>query len=109
MIDTYLSVNGIKTDYYHELNANYTDEYSRGFQTALRAVVMRETAKVVLQKQASWILREGNNAGIADCSSCYYRSKITPFCPYCGAEMTNWREGGTAIIARENNTTAVYA
>lgn len=98
MVDTYLSINGIKTDYYHELNANYTDEYSRGFQTALRAVVMRETAKVVLQKQANWVLKAGTNAGIADCSSCHYRSKITPFCPYCGAEMMNWREGGTTAV-----------
>ena len=88
----YIEREAIEKAFAKEIHTNYLDDYAKGFQAALLAVMSIPAADVAPVNHGEW----KNNDGIAMCSECGY---IPPYdnaiddifysnyCPNCGAKM----------------------
>ena len=94
----YIEREAIKKAFAEEIRTNYLDDYAKGFQAALLAVMSIPTADVAPVRHGHWIAEVNWTLGdyYYTCSICredFYMIVGTPidnnykYCPHCGARM----------------------
>ena len=90
----YIEREAIEKAFAEEIHTNYLDDYAKGFQAALLAIMSISTADVSPVRHGRW--EELDEEGCYSCSVCGNPWIIidgTPqdnemyFCPHCGAKM----------------------
>ena len=90
----YIEREAIEKAFAEEISTNYLDDYAKGFQAALLAVMSIPTADVAPVRHGYWI--EQCEESLYSCSACgteWVTIEGTPrengmdFCPHCGAKM----------------------
>ena len=90
----YIEREAIEKAFAEEIHTNYLDDYAKGFQAALLAVMSIPTADVSPVRHGRWI--EQCEESLYSCSVCgaeWIGIVGTPkeygmdFCPHCGAKM----------------------
>ena len=90
----YIEREAIEKAFAEEISTNYLDDYAKGFQAALLAVMSIPTADVAPVRHGRWI--EQCEESFYSCSACgteWVTIEGTPkendmdFCPHCGAKM----------------------
>ena len=90
----YIEREAIEKAFAEEISTNYLDDYAKGFQAALLAVMSIPTADVAPVRHGRWI--EECEESLYSCSACgaeWVTIEGTPkendmdFCPHCGAKM----------------------
>ena len=85
----YIEREAIEKAFAEEISTNYLDDYAKGFQAALLAIMSIPSADVAPVRHGEW--QEIN--GIFSCSRCGYSFEhegYIPFfnyCPNCGAKL----------------------
>ena len=89
----YIEREAIEKAFAEEIHTNYLDDYAKGFQAALLAVMSIPAAKVVPVRHGHWI--ECNYGLTFECSECKYPTEysLTDYCPNCGAKMDGDKNG----------------
>ena len=91
----YIEREAIEKAFAEEISTNYLDDYAKGFQAALLAVMSIPTADVAPVRHGYWVEQENwaTDDYYYTCSACgedYNTIDGTPdynFCPNCGAKM----------------------
>ena len=92
----YIEREAIEKAFAEEISTNYLDDYAKGFQAALLAVMSIPTADVAPVRHGRWIEQEQCEENLYSCSACgteWVTIEGTPkengmdFCPHCGAKM----------------------
>ena len=89
----YIEREAIEKAFAEEIHTNYLDDYAKGFQAALLAVMSIPTADVAPVRHGHWI--ECNYGLTFECSECKYPTEynLTDYCPNCGAKMDGDKNG----------------
>ena len=87
----YIEREAIKKAFAEEISTNYLDDYAKGFQAALLAVMSIPTADVSPVRRGYWV-KEKRDVLIhwhcSACRECYYLDMPnSEYCPRCGAKM----------------------
>ena len=87
----YIEREAIEKAFAKEIHTNYLDDYAKGFQAALLAVMSIPTAKVSPVRHGYWV-KEKRDVLIhwhcSACKECFYLDKPNAeYCPHCGAKM----------------------
>ena len=92
----YIEREAIEKAFAEEISTNYLDDYAKGFQAALLAVMSIPTADVAPVRHGRWIEQEQCGESLYSCSACgteWVTIEGTPkengmdYCPHCGAKM----------------------
>ena len=89
----YIEREAIEKAFAEEIRTNYLDDYAKGFQAALLAVMSIPAAEVAPVRHGHWI--ECNYGLTFECSECKYPTEynLTDYCPNCGAKMDGDKNG----------------
>ena len=87
----YIEREAIEKAFAEEIRTNYLDDYAKGFQAALLAVMSIPIADVAPVRHGRWI----NENFYTHCSACgkmaiydkYGQEFESDYCPHCGAKM----------------------
>ena len=85
----YIEREAIEKAFAEEISTNYLDDYAKGFQAALLAIMSIPSADVAPVRHGEW--QEIN--GIFSCSRCGYSFEhegykhFFNYCPNCGAKL----------------------
>ena len=87
----YIEREAIEKAFAEEISTNYLDDYAKGFQAALLAVMSIPIADVAPVRHGRWI----NENFYTHCSACgkmaiydkYGQEFESDYCPHCGAKM----------------------
>ena len=85
----YIEREAIEKAFAEEIRTNYLDDYAKGFQAALLAIMSIPSADVAPVRHGEW--QEIN--GIFSCSRCGYSFEhegykhFFNYCPNCGAKL----------------------
>ena len=87
----YIEREAIEKAFAEEISTNYLDDYAKGFQAALLAVMSIPTADVSPVRHGYWV-KEKRDVLIhwhcSACKECFYLDKPNAeYCPHCGAKM----------------------
>lgn len=94
----YIERETIEKAFAEEIRTNYLDDYAKGFQAALLAIMSIPSTDVAPVRHAKWeLIDECINEGVY-CSNCHkkiYRARAeyanqkvkSNYCPNCGAKM----------------------
>ena len=87
----YIEREAIEKAFAEEISTNYLDDYAKGFQAALLAVMSIPTADVAPVRHGYWC-KEKRDVLIhwhcSACKECFYLDKPNAeYCPHCGAKM----------------------
>ena len=87
----YIEREAIEKAFVEEIHTNYLDDYAKGFQAALLAVMSIPTADVSPVRHGYWVKEKRDvllNWHCSACKECFYLDKPNAeFCPHCGAKM----------------------
>lgn len=94
----YIEREAIEKAFAEEIRTNYLDDYAKGFQAALLAIMSISSADVAPVRHGHWITQEGWTPDdyYYTCSICnedFYMIVGTPsdnnckYCPNCGAKL----------------------
>ena len=76
----------IEKAFAEEIHTNYLDDYAKGFQAALLAVMSIPATKAAPVRHGRWI--DNKHTDTAICSECKgVFTDETNYCPKCGAKM----------------------
>ena len=89
----YIERGAIEKAFAEEIRTNYLDDYAKGFQAALLAIMSIPSADVAPVRHGRWI--ECNYGLTFACSECKYPTEynLTDYCPNCGAKMDGDKNG----------------
>ena len=97
----YIEREAIEKAFAEEIRTNYLDDYAKGFQAALLAIMSIPSVDVAPVRHAKWkLIDECVNEGVY-CSNCHkkiYRAEYanqkvkSKYCPNCGARMDGEEE-----------------
>ena len=89
----YIERETIEKAFAEEIRTNYLDDYAKGFQAALLAIMSIPSADVAPVRHGRWI--ECNYGLTFECSECKYPTEysLTNYCPNCGAKMDGDKNG----------------
>ena len=87
----YIEREAIEKAFAKEIHTNYLDDYAKGFQAALLAIMSIPSADVAPVRHGRWI----NENFYTHCSACgkmaiydkYGQEFESDYCPHCGAKM----------------------
>ena len=87
----YIEREAIEKAFAKEIRTNYLDDYAKGFQAALLAIMSIPTADVAPVRHGYWV-KEKRDVLIhwhcSACKECFYLDKPNAeYCPHCGAKM----------------------
>ena len=87
----YIEREAIEKAFAEEISTNYLDDYAKGFQAALLAVMSIPTADVAPVRHGYWV-KEKRDVLIhwhcSVCKECYFLEEPNAeYCPHCGAKM----------------------
>ena len=98
----YIEREAIEKAFAEEIRTNYLDDYAKGFQAALLAIMSIPSVDVAPVRHAKWkLIDECVNEGVY-CSNCHkkiYRAEYanqkvkSKYCPNCGARMDGEENG----------------
>ena len=82
----YIEREAIEKAFAEEISTNYLDDYAKGFQAALLAVMSIPAAKAAPVRHGRWI--DNKHTDTAICSECKgVFTDETNYCSKCGAKM----------------------
>ena len=89
----YIERETIEKAFAEEIRTNYLDDYAKGFQAALLAIMSIPSADVAPVRHGHWI--ECNYGLTFECSECKYPTEynLTDYCPNCDAKMDGDKNG----------------
>lgn len=87
----YIEREAIKKAFAEEIHTNYLDDYAKGFQAALLAVMSIPAADVAPVRHGHWVKEKPDvliHWHCSVCENCYYLEEPNAdYCPRCGAKM----------------------
>ena len=84
----YIEREAIKKAFAEEIHTNYLDDYAKGFQAALLAVMSIPAADVAPVRHGHWIINsDGYYPQCSECMSEPRGREMTKYCGECGAKM----------------------
>ena len=84
----YIEREAIEKAFAEEIRTNYLDDYAKGFQAALLAVMSIPTADVSPVRHGHWIINsDGYYPQCSECMSEPRGREMTKYCGECGAKM----------------------
>ena len=87
----YIEREAIEKAFAEEISTNYLDDYAKGFQAALLAVMSIPTADVAPVRHGYWVKGKRDVLIHWHCSACkecfYLDMPNAEYCPHCGAKM----------------------
>ena len=87
----YIEREAIEKAFAEEISTNYLDDYAKGFQAALLAVMSIPTADVSPVRHGYWVKEKRDvllHWHCSACKECYYLDMPNAeYCPHCGAKM----------------------
>ena len=84
-----IDVEVAEKNWWQELRTNYADDYGKGFQAGLLAVIRQPTIEAETVKHGRWVDNGIPESMLSKCSVCDYSCGAYSFnyCPNCGAKM----------------------
>lgn len=87
----YIERDAIEKAFAKEIHTNYLDDYAKGFQAALLAVMSIPAADVAPVRHGHWVKEKPDvliHWHCSVCENCYYLEEPNAdYCPNCGAKM----------------------
>ena len=87
----YIEREAIEKAFAEEIHTNYLDDYAKGFQAALLAVMSIPAADVAPVRHGHWVKEKPDvliHWHCSVCENCYYLEEPNAdYCPNCGAKM----------------------
>ena len=87
----YIERDAIEKAFAKEIHTNYLDDYAKGFQAALLAVMSIPAADVAPVRHGHWVKEKPDvliHWHCSVCKNCYYLEEPNAnYCPNCGAKM----------------------
>ena len=84
----YIEREAIEKAFAKEIHTNYLDDYAKGFQAALLAVMSIPAAEVAPVRHGHWIINsDGYYPQCSECMSEPRGMEMTKYCGECGAKM----------------------
>ena len=87
----YIEREAIEKAFAEEIHTNYLDDYAKGFQAALLAVMSIPAAEVAPVRHGHWVKEKPDvliHWHCSVCENCYYLEEPNAdYCPRCGAKM----------------------
>ena len=99
----YIEREAIEKAFAEEIRTNYLDDYAKGFQAALLAIMSIPAADVVPVRHGHWVSEYDCGYITPHCSECgetaltkeetSYDYVYSSYCPHCGAKMDGDKNG----------------
>lgn len=90
----YIEREAIEKAFAEEIRTNYLDDYAKGFQAALLAIMSIPSADVAPVRHGHWKQARYTEAPLYICSECDIQAyKQHNYCPNCGAKMDGDKNG----------------
>ena len=87
----YIEREAIEKAFAEEISTNYLDDYAKGFQAALLAIMSIPAADVAPVPHGHWVKEKSDvliHWHCSVCENCYYLEEPNAdYCPRCGAKM----------------------